>query len=239
MFIKRMKIVFILLMTCFINQPIANALAVSNTFIVGEKNGSGELQVINNDGKDMFVKFTMSKVVYENGNKKIIPLNEDTLENWNLTITPPQMVISDKERKSIALNYLCSPSGKNECNKEEDQFYAIKISPTPYSESGNDSAAIAFGYNLYYMIPAENVDLVYSIKRQNNREFYFENSSNTMLTAVFNTCKTKYSNNCIYQYRLISGTKGTFKLPEEVIDQKDIDVTIINANQVIRKYVSI
>ncbi|GAM71209.1 hypothetical protein JCM19236_5857 [Vibrio sp. JCM 19236] len=205
MFIK--KYVMLLTTICIFTASNAHALAVSSIFEVADEQGSGELKMINNDGKDMFVRLTMSKVTYEKGIKKFTPLNRDNMNSWHLSITPPQLIMKDGERKAVGIKYTCEPKEGDSCNLNEDQIYSIDIAPVPYSESKRDSAAIAFGYKLYFLVPAKKVNLKYSIKRVDAEHFVFSNNSNTMLNAVINTCTKKYSDSCILEYRLLPGVE--------------------------------
>ncbi|MEF1301181.1 pilus assembly protein, partial [Vibrio owensii] len=58
------------------------------------------------------------------------------------------------------------------------------------------------------------------------------------LNAVINTCEKGFSSNCIYQYKLLAGSEKVFKLPESHVGKKNINITVINANESINEQVS-
>ncbi|TCN88486.1 hypothetical protein EDB65_102273 [Vibrio crassostreae] len=232
--------IFIAFVNITLGCGYANAIAVNKTFEVADENGKGELKIANNDNKDMFIRFELSKVTYDDGKKILTPLNKDNMKDWNLYISPGQLIIKDKERRTVRINYVCDEeSSIDQCNRFEDQIYAIDVLPVPYSESMKSSVAISFGYKLYFMVPAKMVDFRYAIKRISKSEFLFENKSNTLLNAVINTCKKEFKNNCIYENRLLPGQSRKFSIPERLHEEKKINVTIINPNQEIKDYVSI
>ncbi|EHK2889302.1 pilus assembly protein [Vibrio parahaemolyticus] len=214
------------------------AIALNSTFVVADEDGSGLVEIANNDGKAMFIRLELSKVTYSEDGKKIItPLNKDNMNDWDLNVSPPQLIMKDGEFKSIKFSYFCNDAEK-ECSRDKDQVYLIKILPEPYSESNKSVVALAFGYNIYYMIPAKDVKLDYSIKRVGKNKFEFVNNSNTFLNAVINVCTKEFREDCIYEHRLLAHTKHEFVIPQVLERSEKIDAVIINANQTIKEFIS-
>ncbi len=238
-----MKLKFLTSIFIFMSISVSNysyAIAVSSLFEVSDSNGVGEVKVLNNDGKDMFIKMTMSEVEYVNGKKEVRPLSKDNLKDWKLLLTPPQIILKPEQQKTVKFHYLCDEKDNNgECITNKDHIYAIDMSPVPYSEGQQSSVAIAFGYRTYFLIPATKMNISYDLTRKGNDKFEFNNKSNTMLTVVLNTCKTKFKNECIYQYRVLPGSKKEFPFPKDLIDMENIEGTIINANEKYHKKISI
>lgn len=214
----------------------ANAIAVSSLFEAASDNThSASFSIANNDGKDMFVNLEMVKVKYVDGEKQIISLNKDTMKDWNFNISPSQMILAPGERKTVRMHTLCE---KNDCEFNEDQIYAVDVNPVPYTDGKAANVAVAFGYRVYYLDPAQTVDLNYNVKRTDSG-FIFDNKSNTMLTAVLNTCTKEYSSDCIFQYRVLPNSKKTFTLPSVLKDEKALLFDVINANESIHEKISI
>ncbi|WP_050567227.1 fimbria/pilus periplasmic chaperone [Vibrio owensii] len=225
----------LILASFYVSQ--ANAVAVSSLFEVADEEGNAEVRVLNNDGKDMFIKMTMSEVNYVDGEKVITPLNKDNVKDWNLTMTPPQLILKPNQKKTVKLHYSCSDESK--CSTDRDKVYAIDMSPIPYSEGQKRSVAIAFGYRTYLLVPAKNPKVDYKISREEGGKFYFENNSNTMLNVVVNTCKKEFSNDCIYQYRTLPGAQKTFSFPKSVKSDSSVEMSIINANETFHENINL
>lgn len=215
----------------------ANAIAVSSLFEAADpKTHSAEVIIENNDGKDMFVNLEMVKVDYVDGKKIVTKLNKENVKNWSFSITPSQLVLSPGEKKSIRMLNKCQA---NKCNDDKDQVYAVDITPVPYSDGKVSAVAVAFGYRVYFMDPVKNVNLDYKIKRVNGKRFEFINNSNTMLNAVLNVCSKEFTKDCIYQYKLLSGSKKVFDLPAIVSEKKKVKFNVINANETVNEEVSL
>ncbi|MGR5435712.1 pilus assembly protein [Vibrio owensii] len=217
----------------------ANAVAVSSLFEVADDDNLGEVKIYNNDGKDMFIRMKMSKIEYIDGEKVITPLNKDNVKDWRLTLTPPQLVLKPNQTKTVKFNYICNESKGEDCRTDEDQIYAIDMSPVPYAEGQTRAVAIAFGYRTYFLIPAKEIDISYEVSRINNEQFKFINNSNTMLTMVFNVCTKEFSSDCIFEYRTLPNSNKVYDLPKEMFDSKNIEGTVINANEEFRENISL
>ncbi|WMN88900.1 pilus assembly protein [Vibrio parahaemolyticus] len=216
------------------------AIAVSSLFEVSDTNGVGEVKILNNDGKDMFIKMTMSEVEYIDGEKVVKPLDKNNLKDWKLILTPPQVILKPEQQKTIKFHYLCENKDSNgECVTDKDHIYAVDMSPVPYSEGQESSVAIAFGYRTYFLIPATKLDISYDLNRKGSDKFEFDNKSNTMLTVVLNSCKTKFKNECIYQYRVLPGSKKEFPFPKDFVGKEKVEGVIINANEKYHKKFSL
>ncbi|OCH48155.1 pilus assembly protein [Aliivibrio fischeri] len=215
----------------------SHAIAVSSLFESADPDThSADVIIANNDGKDMFINLEMAKVEYIDGKKVVTKVSRESLKDWTFSISPSQLILKDGEKKAIRLHNNCE---KYNCKLDKDQVYAVDVTPVPYTDGKISAVAVSFGYRVYFMDPATDVKLKYDIKRVNDKEFKFSNQSNTMLNAVINTCSKNFSDDCIYQYKLLSGSEKTFSLPEEVINKSSIILNIINSNEVINEQVSI
>ncbi|CAK1836153.1 hypothetical protein [Vibrio crassostreae] len=230
------KFLFGLILGNIINYPV-HAIAVSSLFEAADpETGSAEVVIENNDGKDMFVNLSMVKVEYLDGYKTVTTLNKDNFANWTFSISPSQMILADGEKRTIRMKNLCEGE---KCQLEQDEVYAVDITPVPYSDGKVSSVSVAFGYRVYFMDPASKVQLDYEIERIGQTKFRFNNKSNTMLNVVVNTCNKEFSSDCIYQYKLMSGANRVFKLPKQLINKPSITMNIINANEEINHEVHI
>ncbi len=211
-----------------------HAMAISSIYEVADPlTNMAKIDLFNNDGKTMYVNLSMSKVSYENNKKKVTPLSKSSLPDWKLSVTPSKIIMRADERKSFRMHYLCN----SKCNLPFDEVYAVDVSPVPYNEFTNSSAvAMAFGFRVYFLIPATNPEINYKIKWKDKSKgvFSLENNSNTMTTAVLNVCTKEFSNDCIYQYRVLSGSKKEFTLPlDKVIHRKNgkIEMNMISPDE--------
>ncbi|HIF9433666.1 TPA: pilus assembly protein [Photobacterium damselae] len=214
-----------------------NAIAVSSLFEAADaKTHSADVIIENNDGKDMFVNIEMAKVEYINGKKVVTKVDRKNLKDWTFSVSPMQLVLKPKERKTIRMHNKCTDK---ECDLKKDKVFAVDITPVPYVDGKKTAVAVAFGYRVYFMDPAKEVNLKYNIKRIAKDKFSFSNKSNTMLRAVFNACTTEFNSNCIYDYRLLAGSAKTFDLPKELSAKSHLKLNIINANEEINESLSI
>ncbi|HIF9381063.1 TPA: pilus assembly protein [Photobacterium damselae] len=192
-------------------------MAISSIYeVANPESKTAEVDLYNNDGKTMYVKLTMSKVSYKNKEKVITPLSKSSLPDWKLSVTPSKIIMRDGERKAFRMHYLC---GAN-CNLESDEVYAVDVSPVPYNEfTQSTSLAMAFGFRVYFLVPATNPKVKYNLKWIDKAKgiFSLENNSNTMLTAVLNVCTKEFSSDCIFQYRVLSGSKKEFTIPVDKV----------------------
>ncbi|WCE32218.1 pilus assembly protein [Vibrio sp. SCSIO 43137] len=229
----RVLTLFITLFASF----LSHAVAVSSLFEVANDRHFADFSIANNDGKDMFINLEIAKVNYENGKKVVTKVNKDNLASWTFSVNPSQIILKDGETRTIRMRNDCAMQS---CRFSEDQVYVVDVNPYPYVKDSESSAvSVAFGYRIYFMDPASEVDLNYQLTRINKREFKFSNNSNTMLNAVLNTCKKGFSSDCIYQYKLLAGAEKTFKLPAEYAEKETITFRVINANESINEQVSI
>ncbi|HIF9203963.1 TPA: pilus assembly protein [Photobacterium damselae] len=232
-----MKKYVCLVLSFILYSNFANAIAVSSLFEAADaKTHSADVIIENNDGKDMFVNIEMAKVEYINGKKVVTKVDRKNIKDWTFSVNPTQLILKPKERKTIRLHNKCSNS---ECKLEKDKVFAVDITPVPYVDGKASAVAVAFGYRVYFMDPATDVDLKYTIKRISKDKFKFNNRSNTMLRVIMNTCTTEYNKDCIYDYRTLSGSSKTFTLPEKLRNKSSLKVNIINANEEINESVSI
>ncbi|HIF9084883.1 TPA: pilus assembly protein [Photobacterium damselae] len=215
----------------------SNAIAISSLFEAADpKTHSADVIVENNDGKDMFINIEMAKVEYIDGKKVVTKVDRKNFKDWTFSVNPTQLVLKPNERRTIRLHNKCEDK---KCNLKKDQVYAVDVTPVPYIDGKASAVAVAFGYRVYFMDPATEVNLKYKIKRLSKDKIMFANNSNTMLRAIFNTCTTEYNSDCIYDYRVLSGSTKKFKLPKALINKKSIKVNIINANEEINESISI
>ncbi|WP_394126320.1 pilus assembly protein [Vibrio hepatarius] len=225
----------ILILGLVIFSPLANSIAVSSLLEAADPDTrSAEITIANNDGKDMFVNFQMSKVEYIDGKKVVTKVSKDNISDWTFSISPSQMILRPGEQRVLRMINNCY---KHECNNEIDETYAVDITPVPYIDGKASSVSVAFGYRVYFIDPASNVKLDYKIYRKDKKNFQFTNNSNTMLNAVINYCKYDFKTECIYQNRLLPGSSKTFSLPPEAWEKKSIKANIINANEEINEQV--
>ncbi|USR75075.1 fimbria/pilus periplasmic chaperone [Photobacterium damselae] len=216
----------LLLLLLLLLSSNSNAIAISSLFEPADKNGNASFSLINNDGKDMYINFKMAKVELKDGKKKTVQLDKNNLSNWEFSVTPSRMILKPNEQKRVKLKYVC----KNDCEKNEDKLFYVDVAPVPYSESKKASLAIAFGYRVYFLVPASKIKGDYEINKT-RKGFSLDNRSNTMLTAVLNTCTKEFSSGCIYQYRVLSGQSKDFSLPKEIANKDKIKFTVINPNE--------
>ncbi|HIF9096597.1 TPA: pilus assembly protein [Photobacterium damselae] len=227
----------LVLASVLIYSNASHAIAISSLFEAADpKTHSADVIIENNDGKDMFINIEMAKVDYIDGKKVVTKVDKDNFKDWTFSVNPTQIVLKPNERKTIRLHNKCADK---ECKLKKDKVYAVDVTPVPYVNGKASAVAVAFGYRVYFMDPATQVDLKYKIKRVSKDQIMFVNNSNTMLRAIFNACTTEYNSDCIYDYRVLSGSTKKFKLPETLINKKVLKVNIINANEEINESISI
>ncbi|MGR5366457.1 pilus assembly protein [Photobacterium damselae] len=228
-----------LFMVAFISlySTYTNAIAVSSLFEAADaKTHSADIIIENNDGKDMFINIEMSKVDYIDGKKIVTKVDRNNIKNWTFSVNPTQLVLKPNERKTIRLHNKCS---NKECKLKKDKVYAVDITPVPYVEGKVSAVAVAFGYRVYFMDPATEVNLKYKIKRLSKDKFVLTNHSNTMLRAIMNACSSEYNSDCIFDYRVLAGASKEFYIPKKLRNKSSLKVNIINANEEINESVSI
>lgn len=234
MYKQTLKVVIAMITLIFSCQ--SQAIAISSLFEVADVNTHlADIQVINNDGKDMFINLEMSKVRYIDGKKVEEKLNKDNVGDWTFRVSPSQMILKPGERKTIRMLNDCD----EDCEFSEDQVYAVSVTPVPYSEGRKSAVAVAFGYKVYFIDPASEVIIDYDLKRISKNKISFENRSNTMLNAVLNLCTKGFNSDCIYEYRLLPNSKREFKLPLKSQEQSTLKFSVINANEVVHERVTL
>lgn len=214
------------------------AVAVSSLFEVADKdNHVADIQVENNDKRDMFINMEMVRVHYVDGKKIVEQLNQNNLKDWTFSVSPSQIILKPGERKTIRMMNRC---GDN-CDFKEDQVYAVDITPVPYIDGKKSAVSVAFGYRTYFLDPVrlENTKIDYDLKRISNDKFVFENNSNTMLNAVLNKCTRDYKSNCIFEHRLLPNSKKEFSLPKGSDDGSKQTFSVINANEEVNEQVTL
>lgn len=214
------------------------AIAVSSLFEVADSETHiADIQVENNDQQDMFINMELLKVHYVDGKKVVEKLSRENLDDWTFSVSPSQMILKPGERKTIRMMNHCLEN----CNFSEDQIYAVDITPVPYYEGEKSAVAVAFGYRTYFLDPIdiEHVNLNYELKRTGKGTFIFKNRSNTMLNAVLNTCKRKYSANCIFEHRLLPNSEREFSFPNGSDDGSKQTFSVINGNEEINEQVTL
>ncbi|ABU70622.1 pilus assembly protein [Vibrio campbellii] len=233
---KMSRYIFLFFAALFSSQSMA--LAVSSLFEVADKDTHiADIQVENNDKTDMFINMEMSKVHYVDGKKVIDKLSRDNLVDWAFSVSPSQLILKPGERKTIRMMNHC----EDKCDFEEDQIYAVDITPVPYYEGKKSAVAVAFGYRTYFLDPVktEHVKLDYDLKRTGKGTFKFKNRSNTMLNAVINTCTREYSSDCIFEHRLLPNAEREFSFPKGSDDGSKQTFSVINANEEINEQVTL
>lgn len=215
----------------------SQAIAISSLFEVADaETHLADVQIINNDGRDMFINLEMSKVRYVDGKKVVEKLNKENVNDWNFRVSPSQLILKPGERRTVRMSNDCK---KDECAFTEDQVYALDVTPVPYSEGEKQVIAMAFGYRVYFLDPVTEPKIDYNLKRVSENKFYFENNSNTMLNAVLNLCTRDFTSECIYQYRLLPNSARELTLPTKVADKTQLEFNIINANEEVNETVTL
>ncbi|WP_409581037.1 fimbrial biogenesis chaperone [Vibrio owensii] len=229
------KIIF-LIAILFSEQSMA--IAVSSLFeVADQKTHTAEIQIQNNDNRDMFVNMSMLKVHYDNGKKIVEKLNKNNVKDWTFSVSPAQIILKPGERKNIRMMNHC----KGKCEFDEDQIYAVDITPVPYNEGEKTAVAVAFGYRTYFLDPValDKTKIDYVLKRVSKNKFSFENRSNTMLNAVLNTCTKDYTANCIIEHRLLPNAKREYSFPKGHDDGSKQTFSVINANEEVNEKVTL
>ncbi|MGX9459341.1 hypothetical protein ACWU37_20650 [Photobacterium damselae subsp. damselae] len=197
-----------------------------------KKNHSAYISIVNTSKFDAYLMTNMNEVKIINNKlvKKALTINN--MGEWKLFVSPPKMILRGNEEKKLKIKYDCS---SNNCNISHDIIYQIPITPVPYNdEDGASSVAMAFGFAPYFIIPAteQNVDYDYKIS---NGYLEINNTGNTYINAVISTCEKVQKNDCIYEYKVLSGRAMKFKLPKEMIAKQRALMTVVNYDQTYRK----
>ncbi len=197
-----------------------------------KKNHSAYISVVNANKSDAYLIANMTEVKVINNKLVKNALSINNMGEWKLFVSPSKMILRGNEEKKIKVKYECN---SNNCTISHDLIYQIPITPVPYSdEDGASSVNMAFGFAPYFIIPATNQKVDYKY-RINNGYLDIKNTGNTYINAVISTCEKVQKNDCIYEYKILSGREMKFKLPKEMIAKKRALMTVVNYDQTYRK----
>ncbi|MCG9778826.1 hypothetical protein [Photobacterium damselae] len=197
-----------------------------------KKNHSTYFSVVNSGKNDAYLLTKMTKVDVVNNKLVKQKLSITNMNKWKLFVSPPKMILRGGEEKKIKVQYHCTG---DECNTSKDIVYQIPITPVPYTEDkGPSSINMAFGFSPYFIIPAKDQKVNYDYKIKNGK-FHIKNTGNTYINAVISICEKIQKNDCIYEYKVLSGRDIEFKLPKKILEKKSGLLTVVNYDQSYRK----
>ncbi|UKA11862.1 hypothetical protein [Photobacterium damselae] len=207
------------------------AIAIDSLVKFADKNNSAYISIINSGKTDAYISTKMAEIKVENNKLVKKLLNVKNMSNWKLFLNPSKLIIRAGEEKKIKVSYKCG----SKCNITKDLVYQIPITPVPYNdEKGVSSVSMAFGFSPYFIIPATKSQVDYDYTIKNNR-LNITNKGNTYINAVISVCQKEQKNDCIYEYKVLSGRNMDFKLPNEMIRKGSGLMTVVNYDQSYRK----
>ncbi|HIF9293507.1 TPA: hypothetical protein ACX6Q7_001407 [Photobacterium damselae] len=214
-----------------VNKKPSPMIAIDSLVKFADKNHTAYISVINSGKSDAYLIANMNKIEIKDNKLIKNKLSIKNMKDWKLFLSPTKMILRAGEEKKIKVSYNC----KDNCKIDKDVIYQIPITPVPYTDKeGASSVSMAFGFSPYFIVPASKslVDYKYDIK---DGMLDIENKGNTYINAVISTCAKVQKNNCIYEYKILSGRKMKFKLPKDMISKGSALMTVVNYDQSYRK----
>lgn len=201
------------------------AFSIDNMVLVSNADGNGVFTLTSNKGKPEYIKGEVSQIKVIKGKLKKVSLTKDNIPLWDLAIAPTKLILNPGERRRISVKNLCQ---KNCKHLDKDKVYQIAFNPAQEDlKTDKPKIGIEVGYAPFYIIPAENAKVKYSIKYdKKNNLMRIKNQSNTFLYMQFDVCeKGKVIEGCKSTYTLLAGRERDIKL-HEVFKNKNLKVHV-------------
>lgn len=228
-----MKKVLVSLFLLLVSQT-ANALRIDTMLATGDEQGNGVYTLTNDQAVTNFITAEVSKVeVDDKGELVFIPYTKENLEDWDVTVTSPKLILEGGLTKQVGVRSLC---GTN-CNFDKDRVYQITFSPVPYVPNAEDktepSLSINFGYAPLFIIPAKESKVSYEMTYTGDA-VHVVNKGNTYIRFMVSKCKQGEELECRQAYTSLSGRVKDFKLPS-YLQTKNIEVMVVNHDESYRR----
>lgn len=203
------------------------ALAIDNMLYFSDENYNARINLINNDVKKAYVKTNMSKVEVVDNELKVIPLTNQNIGTWKLTITPSKTILAPNQSKYMMVHYSCG-----DCTLEKDEIYKLSLAPIPYGDDGKlQKIQVGFGFAPYVIVPATIQKPSYELKFDSSGKLIFNNMGNTYLTAIANYCDKKMDSKCSLQLKMLPGRKKAFELNSKFKSKNKIEFKVVNYDE--------
>lgn len=210
------------------------ALKINTMILVGDEQGNGVFTLTNELPDTTFISGEISKIEMLDGKVKRIPYTADNLDDWDITLTHPKLILESGKIKQVGVRDLCGPK----CARDKDRVYQIIFSPEPYNKEGKTSAVnINFGYAPIYVIPPKEPKVSYTMKNLGDK-ILVNNTGNTYIRFMIDSCTKQNTTKCKSTYTALAGRERTFNLPENV-RSKVLDVQVVNFDDSYRKTIQV
>jgi hypothetical protein len=218
----------------------ANAFAISDMLLVGNKAGNGIFTLSNNDNREpIFVLANVSQVKIANNKLQKVPLTKANFPMWDLAVSPGRTVLKSNESKNFSIKSLCE---KN-CDVAVDKVYQVNFIPQPYTrkdaEQGKENKVnFLFGFSPYYIIPATVSNVKYDIDYRGGK-IHVKNEGNTFLKLHIDRCNfIANKKDCRITNYALAGVDREFALPATLATES-IKLLVVNHDESYRKEITL
>ncbi|KAA8596178.1 hypothetical protein F0Z19_5073 [Vibrio cyclitrophicus] len=230
-----MKYLYSTLLLFIISAP-AQALKIDSMLTTADEYGNGVFTLTNELASTSFITSSIEKVDVVNGELVKTPYSKDNLNDWEITVTHPKLILESQRVKQVGIRSLCG----NQCNFEQDKVYQITFAPVPYVENPEQQEApllaINFGYAPLFVIPAAKSKIAYEMTYKGDTVL-MKNTGNTYVRFMISKCTAKLNVKCQSSYTSLSGRVKEFIVPEYLQDE-EIEVMVVNHDETYRRKLS-
>ncbi|WP_413282543.1 hypothetical protein [Vibrio sp. MA40-2] len=220
----------------FIIAAPVHALKIDSMLTTADEYGNGVFTLTNELNTTSFITSEIDKIDIVDGEIVKTAYNKDNLNDWEITVTHPKLILESERVKQVGIRSLCG----NQCNFEQDKVYQITFSPVPYVEDPEKQdapvLAINFGYSPLFVIPAKESKVAYDMTYKGDK-ILVKNTGNTYIRFMVSKCTAKLNVKCQSSYTSLSGRIKEFTVPEYLRDEQ-IEVMVVNHDETYRRKLS-
>lgn len=211
------------------------ALKIDTMLLIGDEQGNGVYTLTNDLSETSFISGEITKLeTTEDGKLNRIPYTESNLDDWDITLTHPKIILESEKVKQVGVRDLCGSS----CENEKDRVYQIIFSPVPYNpEETETSVNINFGYAPLFIIPASDPKISYEMKNLGDR-ILVENTGNSFIRFAIDGCTDQIKTQCQASFTSLAGRTRTFEIPEK-LRKNSLKIRVVNYDDSYRKTIEV
>ncbi|EMB9236011.1 hypothetical protein U9608_003575 [Vibrio alginolyticus] len=232
---KLNKIKYLTPALCLAYSTPSLALKIDTMLLIADEQGNGVYTLTNELAETSFISGEITKLeTTEDGKLKRIPYTESNLDDWDITLTHPKVILESDKVKQVGVRDLCG----NDCKTEQDRVYQIIFSPVPYNpEEKETSVNINFGYAPLFIIPAPEPKISYEMKNLGDR-ILVENTGNSFIRFAIDGCTDEVKTQCQASFTSLAGRTRTFDIPEK-LRKNTLKVRVVNYDDSYRKTIEV
>jgi hypothetical protein len=205
------------------------SMNLDQMLVVADSDGNGAFVMANNKEQSYFIESGVSELfTREDGSLYRVEYDQSNVEQWEVAVSNPKMVVESGRTRSIAVKAICG----DQCDLSEDKTFEVALVPKPYvpeGEESNQTVTVFIGYSAVFIIPASQPTFDVEVTPLDDM-VTIHNRSNTMVKVAIDNCQGEKSARCRGTYILVKGRAKTLPLPPQAVG-KDLNVTIYDHSE--------